>query len=147
MKAIHYAGLLVVLMLVYGAANGQSTAALERVQQRFDPGQIADMQLHTQYKYQGWLLFYESSFLVIDSGQSRPATEDEIRQVDLDAHSHLRKVDESVTVHDVTLGKEIVLLSRAQFEQVLLTHLSPTDAEAYLAYKAQAISLQGKNKE
>lgn len=132
------------LMCLFASANAQSTAALEKLQQRLDSEQITEMQRLTNYKYEGMLLFYSSSFLVVDNGQPRAATEAEIRAVDIDQYNALRTETAAVSVHDATLGKDLLLLGRDEFEQVVLGHLSDADAAAYLAYKAQSLSTQGK---
>lgn len=127
------------LALVVSQASAQSPAAVLRVQARYSPEQIADMQQHTPFKYHGLVLFYASSFLVIDEGTPRPAREEEIAAIDLHQHDAVRRVGERVRVMDPVLGRGIVLLGRDEFEQVVLSNLSQPDRAAYLNYKAAAL--------
>jgi hypothetical protein len=137
--------LLVFMLMVFGIAQAQSPAALEKLQQRYNADQIAELEQNTHYKYEGLLLFYASSFMVMDNGQARAATEAEIRAVDLNQYNALRQEQQSVSVHDAALGKDLLLLSRDEFEKLVLARLNRADREAYLTYKAEAISLQGKS--
>lgn len=139
--------LLVALLCFFSITQAQSAAALAKLNQRFNLEQLAEMQQNTHYKYEGLLLFYSSSYLVIDNGQTRPATELEIAALDIDQYNALRSEKSAVSVHDATTGLDLQLLSRADFEKVVLAHLSEGDASAYLAYKAAALSTQGKTNE
>jgi hypothetical protein len=137
------------LIAFFGGAatlQAQSAAALAKLQARYDASQLAEMQTETHYKYIGMLLYYSSSFLVVD-GTQRPATETEIAAVNLDQYASLRSKRDAVIVHDATLGKDLVLLSRDEFEAVVLGHLSIDDIVAYNAYKTAALSIQGKSAE
>ena len=140
-------GLLVALLCFCGIAQAQSAAALAKLNSRYNFEQLAEMQQNTRYKYEGLLLFYSASFLVLENGQARPATELEIAALDIDQYNGLRNQKTSVSVHDASIGKDLQLLSRDEFEKVVLAHLSESDAAAYLAYKAAALSTQGKTNE
>jgi hypothetical protein len=139
--------LLSLLMLGCSLATlqAQSPAALEKLQLKYDAAQIADIQQNTHYKYEGLLLYYSSSFLVVDNGQPRAATEDEIRLVNLDQYNAVREAKTSVTVHDAALGHDIVLLGRTAFEAIVVAALSEADLQAYQAYKAAAQGLNAKD--
>ncbi|MBK8498745.1 MAG: hypothetical protein IPL52_08005 [Flavobacteriales bacterium] len=128
-----------VLALVVSQASAQSPAGVQRVHARYSQEQIADMQLRAPYKYNGLVLFYSSSFLVIEEDALRPASEEEIAIIDLHQHDAIRRVGERVRVFDPLLGKGIVLLGRDEFEQVVLSNLSEPDRVAYLNYKAAAL--------
>ena len=123
----------------------QSPAALQRLSQRYDAVQLEDLRTNTHYKYVGLLLFYESSFLVVDGGQLRVATEDEILSIDLDGMNGLRSVEERVQVANAVKGRDIVLLSRNEFEALFLSHANAEDKAAYLAYKSQQERLFNKS--
>lgn len=133
---------LLLILGAWGAAMAQSPAALQKVTQKYGHEQLADMQQHTHYKYQGLLLYYSSSFLVLEDGQARAATEDEIGRINLDEYQGLRQEESAASTYDAAIGKDIQLLSRNEFEAVVLGQLSPVDKEAYLQYKAQAIATQ-----
>lgn len=133
--------LCLLLWMVVGTASAQSPAALARLEQRYGAEQLADMAQNAHYKYVGLQLFYSSSFLVVENGSPRAASEAEIATMDLDQYHHLRQEGSSVHVPVTEIGKEIVLLSRAEFEAVVLGHYDARDREAYLAYKAQATAL------
>lgn len=121
-----------------GAARSQSQAALEKLHQRYSPEVVEDMQVNTHYKYAGLLLYYSSSFLVNDHGQLRAATEEEIAAVDLVQYDRMRSTTDRVGVRDAPVGKELILLGRDEFEQVVMAHLNAVDHAAFLAYKAAA---------
>ena len=118
--------------------RAQSPAALAKLTQKYGPEQVAEIKQHTHYKYESMLLFYAASFMVVDNGANRAGTEQEIESIDLDAYHTLRQENSNVSVHDAGLGKDIVLLSRYEFEKVVLAQLTEVDKAAYLAYKAQA---------
>jgi hypothetical protein len=133
------------LLLILGGwctAMAQSPAAMQKVAQKYGHEQLADMQQHTHYKYHGLVLFYSSSFMVVENGQARAATEDEISRINLDEYNSQRQTESATTVHDAAIDKDIQLLSRDAFEAVVLGQLNPADKEAYLQYKAQAIASQ-----
>lgn len=142
MKKTH---LLFSAMVLFGTCYGQNSAALEKLEGRFGRDQIAEMQAHTHHKYEGLLLFYSSSFMVLENGQERAATDAEIRAVDLDQYNHLRQEKMAVVVHDPQLGKDLRLLSRSEFEALVLSRLSETDRAAYLAYRSAAMELGSKH--
>jgi hypothetical protein len=139
--------ILIALFCLMATVQAQSPAALQKLNQKFNVEQLAEMQRLTNYKYEGLLLYYSESFLVSDNGITRAATEQEISAVDIDQYRELRNEKASVAVHDAILGKELVLLSRAAFEKIVLARLSDADATAYLAYKSQALATQGKSTE
>lgn len=121
-----------------GAARAQSQAALDKLHERYAPDVVEDIRVNAHYKYTGLLLYYSSSFLVNDHGQLRAATEDEITAVDLDQYDRMRSTTDRVGVRDAAVGKELILLGRDEFEQVVMTHLNAVDHAAFLAYKAAA---------
>ena len=123
------------MMLLWVQIHGQS-AAEQKISAKYSSDQIADIQTHTPYKYQGLLLFYTDSWLVSDQGQLRAPNDQEILAIDLDQYTPQRSETSRVTVQDATLGTEIVLLGRQEFEATYLTRLNPTDKQAYLAYKS-----------
>lgn len=125
---------IVFLLCLFGVLQAQNAAALEKLQHRLNAEQIAEMQSRTHYKYEGMVLFYSSSFLVVDNGQSRAATDAEIQAIDIDQYNSLRNDKENVTVYDEVLRKDVILLSRKAFEAVVLAHLNEFDKKAYLAY-------------
>ncbi len=127
------------LSLCFCTAMGQSPAAMQKVAQKYSVDQLGEMKQATHYKYEGMLLYYSSSFLVLEDGQSRPASETEIQAIDLDSYQTQRQEKASVTVHDATLQKDILLLSRDEFETLVLSHLNATDKQAFLSYKSAAI--------
>lgn len=139
--------LLAVLLCLFSIMQAQSAAALAKLNQRYNHEQLAEIQQKTHFKYEGLLLFYSSSYLVVENGQTRPATEMEIAALDIDQYNSLRSEKSAVAVHDASTGLDLQLLSRVDFEKVVLTQLSEADAEAYLAYKAAALSTQGKTNE
>lgn len=122
----------------HALVSAQSQAAVEKLGALFTAEQLADMQEHTHYKYVGLLLYHSSSFLVSDKAGLRAATEDEVASVDLLQYAEARRVNERVTVHDATTGKDLVLLGRDEFEALMFDRLNETDRAAYLAYKAAA---------
>lgn len=125
-------------LLSIGVARSQSPAALEKLHQRHGPEVVEEMRVNTHYKYVGSLLYYSSSFLVNEHGQLRHPTEEEIAAVDLGQYDPVRSNTERVDVRDAVLGKELVLLGRDEFEQLVLTNLDDSDRAAFLAYKAAA---------
>lgn len=116
-------------------------AALDKLRQRYTEAQIADLRNNGHHKYVGLLLFYSSSFDVVEEGAQRAPDQSEIAMVDLHGYDALRKEKEDVLVFDDVLGKEILLHSRARFESLLLGSLSADDRSAYLAYKSSAIPI------
>lgn len=141
-------GLLLLLVVGHtGYLRAQSGAALEKVEARYNPAQLADLQAQTHYKYVGLLLYYASSFQIVEHGQPRAATEPEIAALDIDQYASLRTEDRDVTVHDVGTGLDLLLLSRHAFETLVLGVLDDADTAAYLAYKAAALATQGKSTE
>lgn len=118
----------------------QSPAALAKMQQRYTAEQVEEMRVRGHYKYEGLLLFYGSSFLVEEDGQFRSATEPEILGIDLHAHDALRETKEDVVVFDPLLHKQVLLLSRSRFEELVIASLSEADRADYIAYKARATS-------
>ncbi|MBK7945769.1 MAG: hypothetical protein IPJ85_10865 [Flavobacteriales bacterium] len=125
-------------------AQCDSDAARAKVRERFSETQIADMRVNGHYKYMGLLLFYASSFEVKDEYGFRPASEQEIAQVDLHAHDGARRLEESVEVLDEQLQRVIRLLSRQAFEQLVMERYSDADRAAYLAYKASMLHAGSK---
>ena len=115
-------------------AHAQSQAALDKMVARYGMANVQDMFLNGHYKYEGMLLFYSASFLVADSGGYRAASEAEIAAVDLDQYNGYRTETESVVIQEDDIGRELLLLSRQAFEQLLLAQLNDTDRTAYLAY-------------
>lgn len=133
--------LCVLLWMAVCTASAQSPAALARLEQRYSVEQLADMAQNAHYKYIGLQLFYSSSFLVVENGSARAATEAEIAAIDLDQYQHLRQEETNVRVLDTEIGKEILLLSRAEFEGMVLGQYDAHDRAAYLAYKAEATAV------
>ena len=133
--------LCLLLWMAVGTASAQSPAALARLEQRYNPEQLADLAQNAHYKYVGLQLFYSSSWLVVENGSPRAATEAEIAAINLDQYGHLRQEESPVHVPETEIGKEIVLLSRAEFEAVVMGQYDARDRAAYLAYKAQATAM------
>lgn len=132
--------LLIALLVFFQAlVSAQSAAAVHRVNMQFTVDQLADLQQNGHYKYSGLVLFYSSSFLVSDQGALRAATEEEITVIDLHQYDGVRRVEERVYVHDAQTDLDLVLLSREEFEQVVLEQLSESDRTDYLNYKAAAL--------
>ena len=65
MNAKGFGFLLLMVFCFLGLARAQSNAAMQKVQDRYDATQLADLQANTHYKYVGMLLYYSSSFLVV----------------------------------------------------------------------------------
>ncbi|MEO8590999.1 MAG: hypothetical protein ABI432_16595 [Flavobacteriales bacterium] len=130
--------ILVAVLGMSTAVWSQSQAALDKLLGRYSAEQVEEMQLRAHYKYEGLLLFYSSSFLVLDNGVYRSATEAEIAAVDLDQYIGARAELEDVVVHDADLANDILLRSRQHFEQLVLGQLSADDRAAYLAYRASS---------
>lgn len=142
---LHLGILLAFCLVAVGMLHAQSPAALDKLTQKYGPEQVAEIKLNTHYKYESMLLFYAASFRVTENGVDRAATEQEIALIDLDAYNSLRQEKTGVVVRDADLGKDIVLLSRFEFENLLLAQLGEVDRAAYLAYKQQAQSGASKS--
>lgn len=125
--------------LATASAWAQSPAALAKLNQRYSPEQVEEMRIRSHYKYAGLLLFYTSSFQVEEGGQFRSANEEEILVIDLHEHDEIRDSKEDVITHDPVLGRQVLLLSRSRFEEMMLDALSIADRADYLAYKSQAL--------
>lgn len=128
----------VLAFLSSSGALSQSQAALDKLHQRYAPEVVEEIRVNTHYKYAGLLLYYSSSFLVNEHGELRAATEEEIAAVDLRQYDRVRSTTERVAVRDAAVGKELILLGRDEFEQVVLSNLNAVDHAAFLAYKAAA---------
>lgn len=114
----------------------QSRAAFEQLLARHTEDEVRMMREEVHYRYVGELLYFSGSFLVEEElGELRAATETEIATIDLSMHESLRLPDERVGVHDPLINKHVVLLSRDEFEQLVLGQLSEADRAAYLAAK------------
>jgi hypothetical protein len=140
-------GLLVFVCMAALGIKAQSQAALDKLHQRYTAEQLEDMRLHAHHKYQGLQHYYAASFLVIDNGQPRAATEAEVAAIDIDQYRALRQEKNNVEVHDAMIGKDVVLLSRDAFERVVLDRLDEQDRRDYLAYKAAATDTHSKNQD
>jgi len=125
-------------------AWSQSQAALEKVLARYTTEQVEEMRQRANYKYEGLLLFYESSFLVMEDGTYRTATEEEIAAVDLDQYNAARAQLEDVVVHDSSIDRDLLLRSHMHFEELVLGHLNASDRAAYEAYKSSANGVENK---
>ncbi|MBL0126563.1 MAG: hypothetical protein IPP83_03700 [Flavobacteriales bacterium] len=128
--------ILVLVLVVVGHAQGP--AALEKLRERYTEDQLNELRENTHYKYVGLLLFYDSSFKVLENGTYRAATENEIALVDLHQYDGMRRPNENILVDDAQLGKGILLLGRAQFRSVVLARSDAADRAAFLAYEAAA---------
>lgn len=138
--------LLLLLCACVGSFVGaQSPAAMAKLAQKYDVAQLRDLQLQTHYKYESMLLYYAASFHIQELGQVRSPTEDEISRVNLDQYAAQRDERSAVTVYDATLGKNLILMSRQEFERLVLQHLSEFDAKAYQTYKASTQAASQKN--
>jgi hypothetical protein len=124
---------------------GQSPAALQKLSDRYSAAQLDDVQTNTHYKYVGLLMYYTSSWLVSEAGQLRAPSEAEILAVDLDAWLPLRSITDRVIVPGALPGRDIVLLSRDEFEAAYLAQLSVVDRQQYEAYKAAQRNLDQKS--
>lgn len=128
--------LLFAVVIGFSRLNAQSDAALQKVNSRYSPEQVADMQSHTSYKFQGLLLFYSHSWLVDHQGQLLAPSESEILAVDIDQFNPLRSENSRISIHDDATGMDLVLLGRQEFEELYLAKLNAADKAAYLAQKA-----------
>jgi hypothetical protein len=136
MKKLPALVLLFSLVFAFSGLDAQSDAALQKVNSRYSPEQVADMQSHTSYKYQGLLLFYSHSWLVDHQGQLLAPTESEILTIDIDQYNPMRSESSRVSIHDDATGMDLVLLGRQEFEVLVLSKLNAADKAAYLAQKA-----------
>ena len=114
----------------------QSDAALQHLLARYSTAEIESMQTQAHHRYVGELLFFSHSFLIEENGLSRLATEEEIMAIDIHAYDGLRLEDARVGVNDPVLDEHVILLSRSEFEGLLLDRLDPQDHTAYLEYKS-----------
>ena len=105
---------------------------------RYSEDQLNELRENTQYKYVGLLLFYDSSFQVLENGTYRAATENEVALTDLHLYDGMRRPNENILVDDAQLGKAILLLGREQFRSVVLDRLDDADRTAFMAYEAAA---------
>ncbi len=142
---LHLGIFLAFCLVAVGMLHAQSPAALDKLMQKYSHEQLAEIKLNTHYKYVSMLLFYAASFRVTENGIDRAATEQEIGLIDLDAYNTLRQEKTGIVVHDADLGKDIVLLSRFEFEKMVLAQLNEVDRAAYLTYKDQAQSGASKS--
>ncbi|HRH39380.1 MAG TPA: hypothetical protein PK760_13600, partial [Flavobacteriales bacterium] len=76
------------------------------------------------------------SFHVRENGVLRNATAEEMLALDIHQYDHVRKDKEVAVVHDANINKDLVLLSRAAFEKMMLEAYSAEDRTAYQLYKA-----------
>lgn len=141
----HFLLLGMVLLPFACSLFGQSPAALQKLADRYSAPQLDDLRANTHYKYVGLLMYYTSSWLVSEAGQLRQPTEAEILAVDLDAWLPLRSVTDRVTLPAALPGRDIVLLSRDEFEVAYLGQLSAQDRQQYEAYKAAQQNLHQKS--
>jgi hypothetical protein len=136
---IDHVVLVVALAGWYGPASCQSQAALDQLLAHHAAADVAVMQNEAHFRYEGELLFYAESFLIEENGLQRAATEAEIATIDLHAYDGVRLEGMRTGVHDPLLDKHVVLLSKLEFEQVVLGRLSHADRDAYLAYKDRVL--------
>ena len=136
--------ILILLLPLALSANAQGGAALDKLQVRFTPDQIEDMRQHSHHKYVGLLLYYGRSFQVQDGPLFRDPTEAEILGVDLHAHDALRSQSADVLVEDQVINRRLLLFSRDRFEALVIDHLSESDRQAYLAYRAASLATGSK---
>lgn len=113
-------------------------AALQKLQSRYSAAQINDLRQNGHFKYEGLLLYYGRSFKVQEGLGFRDPTDQEILAVNLHDHDAARTLTEDVLVEDPAIGKRLLLFSRDRFEALVLSDLSESDRQAYLAYKASA---------
>ena len=116
-------------------AWAQVRAALEQLRAHHTEAELDQMMQQGHYRYTGELLFYSSSFLVEENGVERAATEDEILGIDLHAYDGIRMVDQRTGAQDPLIDKHIILLSRNEFEALVLDRLDVADSLAYMANK------------
>ncbi|MBK8227230.1 MAG: hypothetical protein IPK70_08640 [Flavobacteriales bacterium] len=136
--------ILILLLPMALGANAQEGAALDKLQARFAPEHIEDMRQHSHYKYVGLLLYYGRSFQVQDGPLFRDPTDAEILGLDLHAYDALRTQSADVLVEDPYINRRILLFSRDRFEALVIEHLSESDRQAYLAYRAAALAAGSK---
>jgi hypothetical protein len=135
--------LLLFVVVFASVARSQDPVAEQKLHARYSAEQIADMQVNAHHKYVGLLLYYASSFLVSDGAAYRAPTELEVAAVDLHQFDALRQAQESVVVFDPITGLYLKLLSRDQFEQVVLSHLDAPDRTSYLEHKSAQLGDAG----
>jgi hypothetical protein len=135
----------VAAFVTFSSLLGQSPAALEKLEARYQPAQIEDLRTNTHYKYIGLLMYYEASWMVNDGGQLRLPTEADIQATPLDSWLPLRSITERVTIPAALNGMDIILLSRDEFEAAYLARLLPADRQQYEAYKALQQNLNLKS--
>ena len=128
----------VLVFAVVAGGYAQGPAALEKLHMRYSEDQLNELRENTQYKYVGLLLFYDSSFQVLENGTYRAATENEVALTDLHLYDGMRRPNENILVDDAQLGKAILLLGREQFRSVVLDRLDDADRTAFMAYEAAA---------
>lgn len=131
--------LLVSAFAVIVPAHAQGHAAMERMLAHHGAEEVGQMRQDAHYRYHGELLFYSASFLVEENDVERAATEEEIRNIDLHAYDGIRMVDHRTAVQDPLIDKHVILLSRNEFEAIVLQQLSAEDLEAFMASKNAAL--------
>ena len=125
-------GLLVSVLLCATSAQGQMHAALSKLLEHHSTAEVEHMRQATHYRYIAELTFYSSSFLVLQDGMERAATAEEIMAIDLHQYEAVRSGEHRVVVNDPDLQATVILLSRAEFEALLLARWDRADREAYL---------------
>jgi hypothetical protein len=119
------------LWLYAGVANAQSPAALANMEKLYSAEHLQEMQNQDPAKYHSMVWYMAHSFLVVDQGGARPATETEISAIQIKQYDHLRTADQRVTVEDKATGISLVLLGADEcFEQ--LKSILPSDQWQHL---------------